>query len=128
MLVTGIQGHGAEPQKRPKSNPEIWLRTELFFGTNRANPGSVSEPEFNGFLENEVTPRFADGLTLLTGYGQFRNSQGELVREKSYVVILFYPRQVQDANRHIQEIRESYKRQFGQESVLRADSVSIISF
>ena len=128
MLIPGIHAQSAEPAKRPKTAPEVWLRTELYFGTNRGNASPVSEPEFNSFLDSEVTPRFMDGLTVLTAYGQFRNSEGETVREKSYLVILFYSRQMPDANRRIQEIREAYKHRFSQESVLRADSASIISF
>jgi hypothetical protein len=118
----------AEPLKRPKTVAELWVRTELYFGTSRAAVGPVTELEFNDFIEREVTPRFPDGLTLLTGYGQFKNSNGELVRERSYLVILFYPRQTQDANKYIQEVRDIYKRWFDQESVLRVDSVSLVSF
>jgi len=46
-----------------------------------------------------VTPRFPDGLTLLKGYGQFRNSMQIIQREDSRVLILFYPAQMQDANK-----------------------------
>ena len=75
-----------------------------------------------------MTRRFPDGLTLLTGYGQFKNSAGTIIREKSFVLILFYPAQTIDANKKIQEIREAYKVANSQESVLRADNYSIISF
>lgn len=30
----------------------------------------VTDEEFSQFLNDEVTPRFPDGLTLLKGYGQ----------------------------------------------------------
>jgi Protein of unknown function (DUF3574) len=44
------------------------------------------------------------------------------------VLILFYPPQMRDASKLIQEIREIYKAMFQQESVLRADSNTFISF
>jgi hypothetical protein len=75
-----------------------------------------------------VTPRFPDGLTLLTGYGQFKNSAGVINKERSHVLILFYPPQMRDASKLIQELREIYKAMFQQESVLRTDSNSFISF
>jgi hypothetical protein len=106
----------------------MWARTELYFGTSRDDGPPVSTAEFSEFLDQDVTPRFPDGLTLLTGYGQFRTSNGVLVRETSHVLILFYPLQMQEAGKRIHEIREEYKRRFRQESVLRVDSVSMVSF
>lgn len=88
----------------------------------------VTDDEFAQFLTDEVTPRFPDGLTLLKGYGQFRNSTDVIQREDSRLLILFYPPQTVDANKKIQDIRELYKAKFNQESVLRADSYSVISF
>ena len=67
-------------------------------------------------------------MTLRMTYGQYLNSEGELVREKSFLVILFYPREMRRANQQIQEIREQYKHAFQQESVLRVDSLSLVSF
>ena len=40
--------------------------------------GEVSEEEWRAFLETEVTPRFPDGLTVLTAYGQWRSRSGEV--------------------------------------------------
>lgn len=108
--------------------PEVWVRTELYFGTNKATGGEVSDADFNAFIDTEVTRLFPDGLTLLTGRGQFRSSTGALIREKSHVLILLYPAQTQDANRRVQEIRELYKKAHNQESVLRGDSFSFVSF
>jgi Protein of unknown function (DUF3574) len=116
-----------ERVKRPTIGAELWARTELYFGTNKIG-GEVTDAEFAFFVDSEVTKRFPDGLTLLTGYGQFRNSSGALIREKSHVLILLYPPQTQEANKRIQEIRQLYKDAHGQESVLRVDSFSFVSF
>jgi hypothetical protein len=48
--------------------------------------------------------------------------------ETSHVVILFYPPQMRGANAALEQIRQDYKDQYQQESVLRADSYNIISF
>jgi hypothetical protein len=118
----------AGPPKRPTAASEVWVRTELYFGTNKPDNQPVTEAEFSDFVEREVTERFPDGLTLLTGYGQFRSSSGAIIREKSFLLILFYPPQQQDANKKIQDIRDNYKAQFRQESVLRVDGFSVVSF
>jgi hypothetical protein len=118
----------AADQRPTAASAEVWARTELYFGTNKPDNTEVTDTQFQNFIDNEVTPRFPDGLTLLTGNGQFRNSAGVLIREKSHILILFYPVQTKDANKKIQDIRGAYKSYFAQESVLRADSLSLISF
>ena len=115
------------PGPRP-ANAEVWGRTELYFGTSKPDGGTVSDEEFQQFVDDEITPRFPDGLTLLSGYGQFLNSSGVLVQEQSKLLILFYPSKDGETNRKIQAIRETYKYKFQQESVLRVDSLGLISF
>jgi hypothetical protein len=107
---------------------ELWARTELYFGSDKHDGTAVTKAEFMQFVDSEVTPRFPDGLTLLNGYGQFLDSSSVIEKERSMVLILFYPLTAFDANKKIQEIREIYKTQFLQESVLRVDSVSNVSF
>ena len=113
--------------RRPSRGRNLWLRTS-YTSAQTSAMREVTTAEFATFVDVEVTKRFPDGLTLLTGYGQFRNSSGTLIREKSHVLILFYPLQIHDANRKIQEIRELYKDAYEQESVLRVDSLSLVSF
>jgi hypothetical protein len=61
-------------------------------------------------------------LKVLTGRGQFLNSQGEVERERSVVLILLYPLNARNEKHvKIEEIREEYKKRFLQQSVLRVD-------
>ncbi|HEY6403085.1 MAG TPA: DUF3574 domain-containing protein, partial [Blastocatellia bacterium] len=66
----------------------LFIRTELYFGMNRSDGGEVSQKEFDGFLSGFITPRFPDGLTVIKGKGQFLNSEGDVERERSVVLIL----------------------------------------
>ena len=116
----------AEPGQRLPE--DLWHRTELYFGSSKPDGTIVTEAQFQQFVDQEVTPRFPDGLTLLTGYGQFRNSAGVILKERSAELILLYPLSQRDANRKIEEIRTNYKRAFQQESVLRVDSLATVSF
>jgi hypothetical protein len=128
LLTSRRADAGLGSVNRPTTTPAVWNRTELYFGTGRPDGSVVSDEEFMQFVDQQVTPRFPDGLTLLAGYGQFRNSAGIINKEKSLVLILFYPPQMRDASKLIQQIRETYKAMFQQESVLRADSNNFISF
>jgi hypothetical protein len=99
-----------------------FARTELYFGTAKADGSSVTDEQFLAFLDAEVTPRFPDGLTLLKGDGQFRDSMGEIVKEDSFVLILLYSLEgFRQSSRRINDIRDLYKEKFEQESVLRVD-------
>ncbi len=114
--------------KAPAHIGELWKRTELFFGTSKPDGSVVTEEELNQFVDGEITPRFPDGLTALTGYGQFRNSAGVIIQEQSVVLILLYPLTNREASKLIEEIRTAYKEAFQQESVLRVDSFARVSF
>lgn len=101
-----------------------FLRTELYFGTSRADKPPVSDEEWETFLDNEITPRFPDGLTVLKGDGQFRDSSGVTIEERSIVLILLYPIEARaESSAKIEEIRDLYEESFEQESVLRADDL-----
>ena len=109
-----------ELEEHLKTDP--FIRTELFFGSERPNKPEVSDREFKRFLDQEITPRFPDGLTMLKGFGQFREADGRIVQETSFVLILLYPREtLRDSSAKIEEIRRLYKERFDQESVLRVD-------
>jgi hypothetical protein len=102
-------------------------RTELFFGRN-SPAGEISQQDFQGFLDNVVTPLFPDGLTVVDGHGQFRASANNLVeKEKSKVLILLYRFDKQESDK-IEEIRSRYKARFAQQSVLRVDEPVCASF
>jgi|KBSSwiStaDraftv2_1062776.scaffolds.fasta_scaffold2129433_1 hypothetical protein len=104
-----------------------FARTDLFFGRARVD-GAVTDAQFDDFVRSEVTPRFPAGLTLLAGIGQFRNAGGTTQVEGANVLILLYPLRDAQADRKIDAIRSGYRRRFEQQSVLRADSVSCVSF
>ena len=136
--ATPVDGFDCETVA-PGVGSEPWVRSELYFGVPLAAPGQMlSEEELQAFLDNEwqafldteITPRFPDGLTVLSGYGQFLNSSGVITQEDSIVLIIFIPLDaVPAASVGINEIREAYKAQFDQESVLRADATPVcISF
>jgi hypothetical protein len=106
---------------------DIFARSELLFGLSRANGPEITEEEFQAFIDLEVTPRFPDGLTVLTGNGQFKDSSGNIIQEGSKLLILLYPFS-KSLSTLVDEVREEYKSAFQQQSVLRVDEHSCVSF
>ena len=121
-------GSETSEQRRfcPHLHGQLSARTELFFGLSKPD-GTVSEAEFQQFMDTEVTPRFPEGLTLIAATGQYQNAAGSLVQEGSKLLILLYPFSKKDSSA-VEEIREAYKAAFQQESVLRVDEQSCVSF
>ncbi|MGE0849192.1 MAG: DUF3574 domain-containing protein [Hyphomicrobiaceae bacterium] len=115
----------APPDCRPGAL--AYSRLELLFGLGRPGGGEVSEEEWRAFVESEVTPRFPDGLTVLSGYGQWRGPSGTIAKEPSRVLLIWYRRNDR-TDAEIDAIRQAYKTKFAQESVLRVDGLSCASF
>jgi Protein of unknown function (DUF3574) len=107
---------------------QLFARTELVFGRAKPNGSMVTGEEFRGFLDEIITPRFPDGLTVLSGAGQFRGSSGMIMREGAVFVILLYSAGNKDSSTRIEEIRDIYRKTFAQESVMRIDGESCVSF
>ncbi|MGH6801311.1 MAG: DUF3574 domain-containing protein [Methylocella sp.] len=104
------------------------VRLELLFGSERKSLTPVGEEEWAAFLAAEVAPRFPDGLTVLTAYGQWRDATGSMVKETSRLLLIWYA-PMADSDSRIEAIRAAYKTRFGQESVLRADgAAACVSF
>ncbi|WP_334161355.1 DUF3574 domain-containing protein [Phenylobacterium sp.] len=104
------------------------LRTaQLFFGRSAGQTPNVSEAAFSQFVDQEITPRFPDGLTVMDGGGQWRGSENQLIREAAKVVLIVLPRKG-DALQKINAVRDAYKTRFSQETVLLITQAACVSF
>jgi hypothetical protein len=97
------------------------MRTELVFGMSRSSGPDITETEFQSFVDDRITPRFPEGLTVLTGNGQFKDPSGTIVQEKSKVLVLLYPFNKQSITR-VEDVRAEYKAMFQQQSVCGSTS------
>ena len=123
FLSSCTVGIGTRPQgdiEIPES--EMSVREELSFGSDIYEVGTVSEEDWQQFLGEVVTPRFPEGFTVLSGYGQYMMKNGEIVKEQSWTIIVHLPALTIEKDRAIEEIIAAYKQRFKQESVLRATS------
>ena len=120
--------HGQLPQTFSQNSTEkIYTKQELYFGLSKPGGKTISELEWQLFLNRVVTPRFREGLTVIDAYGQYLNSSGKLSREKTKILILIYENS-RTKNQMIEEVIASYKQKFQQESVLRVTTTVKGSF
>jgi len=110
-----------------RASAKAMARLELLFGSSRRQGAPISEEEWTAFLDTEVTPRFPNGLTVISGPGQWRGKDGHVEKERSFVLVVWYePTSFADAQ--IEAIRSAFKQRFAQESVMRVDGASCVSF
>jgi hypothetical protein len=103
------------------------LRTaQLFFGQSIGGKPGVSDADFHKFVDDELTPRFPDGLSILNGGGPWRGSESQLIREASKVVVIVLPARG-DATARIDAVRDAYKQRFQQDAVLQVTQASCVS-
>ena len=96
---------------------ESRLVVELLFGRNIGAHVGVSEEAFQRFVDQEVTPRFPAGFTLLDTVGQWRpTSSREIVREPGKQLVIALSDEARELPL-VREIMAVYKRQFSQQSV-----------
>jgi len=122
-LVAAFSIASAKAEANCAPPAKSMARLELIFGLGHR----VTSRAFMTFLAQEVTPRFPEGLSLFSGYGQWRNGKGQILKEASRLLLIWYLPDAQ-SNAKIEAIRKAYKARFGQESVLRADGFSCVSF
>lgn len=105
------------------------MRTaQLFFGQNVGGKPGVSDADFRKFVDEELTPRFPEGLTVLDGGGQWKGPDQKLIREASKVVVLVLPRRGLTEGLKLNAAREAYKQRFKQDSVLLVTQRACVSF
>ena len=103
------------------------MRSELVFGRSKADGSTVTEAQWRAFVDEHVTPRFPDGLTIVDASGQWRDRTGAVIREASKLVLILHPAD-EKSRRAIEEIRTLYRKLFDQESVLLMSTFSRVSF
>jgi Protein of unknown function (DUF3574) len=117
---TNLRAESREAQTQ-NYNENLLVKEELYFGLSKPGGKTVSQLEWQKFLNCVITPRFKEGLTVIDSYGQYLNNSGRLTTEKTKLVILIYSNSP-TKNKLIEEVIASYKQTFQQESVLRVTS------
>ncbi|MFL5295454.1 MAG: DUF3574 domain-containing protein [Phenylobacterium sp.] len=107
---------------------QTYQRTaQLFFGRNAGDAPRITDAAFRRYVDEELTPRFPDGLTVMDGGGKWRGDENRLIREASKVVLIVLPAK-RDADSRVQAARAAYKSRFHQNSVMLVTQASCVSF
>ena len=88
----------------------------MYFGMNTPD-GVVSERSWKTFLNEEITSRFPEGLTIFDSQGQWRGNSGNIERENSKVVEIVHD-DSEINSKSVADIAKAYKDKFQQEAVL----------
>ena len=110
-----------------ESSQQGWQTSTLYFGRNIGRTEGVSEKDWGSFLNETVTPKFPEGLTVVDGLGQYQADDKTLIKERSKILILVHPKD-EKIRGEVKAIIDSYKAQFKQESVLWVEARSKVSF
>jgi hypothetical protein len=103
------------------------VRDVVYFGRNRPDGGTVSDGEWQAFLDAVVTPRFPNGFTVVEATGQWKGRSGVVERERSAIVTFLHTGSAADRDA-VAEVAGEYKRRFRQEAVLRERSPACARF
>lgn len=106
---------------------DVMTQTTLYFGLNRPQGAAISQAEWQGFVDGEVTPRFKDGLTVFAAQGQWLGNDGKVARENSRALMLIHSPD-KASEQSIEALRAIYKQRFAQESVMRVDAPACVAF
>ncbi|HWI29633.1 MAG TPA: DUF3574 domain-containing protein [Stellaceae bacterium] len=119
--LAGCASHAAPDCAPPaRAMPEV----ELFFGRGLPGGGMVSERDWQRFLDEAVTPRFPDGLTVLDAEGQWRD--GDTVQRERTKLLLIVAPPAPDLEARLAAVIDGYKQRFQQQAVLRIDRTACV--
>ncbi|MCT4702203.1 DUF3574 domain-containing protein [Enterobacteriaceae bacterium H20N1] len=102
-------------------------QTTLYFGLSRPAGADITAKEWQIFIDNDVTPRFRDGLTTFDAKGQWLGNDGKLAREQSKALMLIHS-SGKESESKIEALRDIYKSRFAQDSVMRVDQPVCVQF
>lgn len=128
LLLTGSLASCEKEDVKPQ--PEVteqWVLDRLYFGRSMPNGEEVTVEAWDIFVNDIITPRFPDGLTLLDAQGQWQEEDGVIIRESTFILEVVHPESTADDDK-LKAIIEEYKKRFEQESVLRVTHPAEVEF
>jgi hypothetical protein len=128
LLLTGcvsVDIDGSSPICRPGLAPKI--TADLYFGRNIGSSLAVSDADWARFVDEEITPRFPDGLSVSDIAGQWKGEDGLVVREPAKVVMIVLSGE-QGEYARLDAVRDAYRKRFRQESVMLVERQACVGF
>ena len=101
----------------------MMMQTTLWFTQGTA----ISSVDWQDFIDNEVTPRFKQGIAIYDAQRVWPDNSGRRVKANSKALVLIHGVEIAD-NTHIEELRDIYKKRFAQASVMRVDAPACVGY
>lgn len=98
------------------------LESRLYFGRGR-----VTAAQWAAFLQNNITPRCADGYTLLSGVGRWQDAAGQVEEEEVAILVICHDSTPEWRDK-LSALREMYCHAFAQSSVMLTQHVIVLDF
>ena len=128
ILISTIMFSCKEDEVTPEREIEsVWVLDRLYFGRSMPHGEEVSEAAWDQFVDEIVTPRFPDGLTLWHAEGQWQDASGVIIQEATFILEVAHEDNPA-SDTQLDEIIGEYKARFQQESVLRVTEQIEIAF
>lgn len=105
---------------------QAMVSESLYFGTSKPK-GVVTAEDWQAFLNEVVTPKFPQGLSVWRAAGQWKSDAGPVISEASYVLNIVHAG-TSPEDQALSDVVSNYKVRFQQEAVLRVRSRVCASF
>jgi hypothetical protein len=125
LVAASILLSACAAQRAPALPDSTVVADRLFLGRAIPTGGEVGEEQWRAFVDQVVTPRFPDGLTLWHAQGQWRDPRGTLVRENVLVLEVFHAPSA-TADSALDSIAREYIRRFNQDAVLHVRGSAVM--
>ncbi|MBN8430046.1 DUF3574 domain-containing protein [Microbulbifer salipaludis] len=127
LTMAALTACGNQAIQHCQAGESLQFHDLLYFGTERGEQRPVTDAEWAAFVQEVLTVHFPDGLTVLSGTGQWTSGTGDIVRERSHVLSLVHTGNT-ESEASITTLINTYKTRFDQESVLRVRSAACVAF
>ncbi len=128
VLSGAVSCAASGPAAAPGSEMKQLVETRLFFGASLSDGSVVSAKDWERFLDDEVTRRFPDGLTVFSARGEYRDAATGIAFEEDTRVLCVVHEDTAESDKKLAEIAALYSKRFKQLSVLRLDGPVTIRF
>ncbi len=105
-----------------------YQRSDLYFGRDIPGGGQVSEQDWKTFSDSVISTYFPEGYTEWDAKGRWKDTETKETISEPTKVVTFLGKVSKQRNAAIDSIAQRYLRRFQQQSVLRTDSKSKVTF
>jgi len=103
------------------------VETELYLGRGIHAGHEVSELEFADFVSEVITKYIPKGLTICDAYGQIQESDGEISRQATWIMVIVHDK-IKENSHAIDAVIAAYREKFGRAEVMRVTSPTDVQF